>query len=113
MKDMLFGRDLTKKIRMSTIGIIKVQLIRFMEELKEQGFTNTYCFTLVDDKNFYSGRVQDGIYSFFRAGKPISGIIEKPTTDDVPSINISKEYVVSWEPCGNMKYYLIKIQGVH
>lgn len=83
--------------------------IRFMEELKEQGFTNTYCFTLVDDKNFYSGRVQDGIYSFFRAGKPISRIIEKPTTDDVPLINISKEYIVSWEPCGKMKYYIIEI----
>lgn len=46
-----------------------VKDIRFMEELKQKGFDNTYCLTFVDDKNFYSGKKTDGIYSFFRAEK--------------------------------------------
>ena len=28
--------------------------IKFMEELKTKGFNNTYCLTLVNDKNFYT-----------------------------------------------------------
>ena len=45
--------------------------ICFMEEMKQAGFDKTYCFALVDDKNFYSGKKQDGIYAFFRGNKKI------------------------------------------
>lgn len=83
--------------------------IRFMEELKENGFDNTYCLTLVKDKNFYCGNKKDDIYAFFRAGKTINGTIKKPTGKKSESINLSKEYFISWEQCNNMKYYIIKI----
>ena len=33
-----------------------------MEQLKDFGFSGTYCVTLVKDKNFYSGLKKDGIY---------------------------------------------------
>lgn len=83
--------------------------IRFMEELKEYGFDNTYCLTLVKDKNFYSGNYTEGIYAFFRTGKTIKGTIEKPTGKDIPSISLSNEYIISWEPCNDMRYYILEI----
>lgn len=86
-----------------------VKDIRFMEELKQNGFNNTYCLTLVDDKNFYSGKKIDGIYSFFRAGKTICGTIDKPTGKDIQSITISNEYKISWETCNDMRYYILEI----
>lgn len=83
--------------------------ICFMEELKKYGFDNTYCLTLVKDKNFYSGEYTDGIYAFFRAGKTIKGTIEKPTGKDIPSISLSNEYDISWKPCNDMRYYILEI----
>ncbi len=83
--------------------------IRFMEELKENGFDNTYCLTLVDDKNFYSGKKTDGIYAFFRANKPICKTISKPTGKEVHSITLSNEYQILWESCNNMRYYILEI----
>ena len=56
-----------------------VKDIKFMEELKEAGFDNTYCLTLVQDKNLYSGQRRDGIYSYFRSKAPVQGTICKPT----------------------------------
>ncbi|MBO5912951.1 MAG: hypothetical protein J6Q76_05725 [Clostridia bacterium] len=83
--------------------------IRFMEELKENGFDNTYCLTLVKDKNFYSGNKTDGIYSFFRVGQPICGTIKKPTGKSIQSISISKNYYITWKSCNNMQYYLLEM----
>ena len=80
-----------------------------MEELKQSGFDNTYCLTLVDDKNFYSGKMIDGIYSFFRAGKIIAGTIDKPTGKNIQSITLSDEYQISWKPCNDMQYYILKL----
>ena len=86
-----------------------VKDIRFMEELKQNGFNNTYCLTVVDDKNFYSGKKIDGIYSFFRAGKIISGTIDKPTGKDIQSITLFDEYQISWKSCNDMRYYILEI----
>jgi hypothetical protein len=39
--------------------------IKFMEEVKDRGFTKTACVVLVSDKLFYSGKMVDGIYKYF------------------------------------------------
>lgn len=83
--------------------------IRFMEELKENGFDNTYCLTLVKDKNFYEGKKKNGIYAYFRDTNLISGIVKKPTGTSSQTINISNEYAISWISCNDMKYYIIEI----
>lgn len=41
-----------------------VKDIKFIEEMKKSSLTSVYCLTLVEDKNFYSGQEQDGIYVF-------------------------------------------------
>ena len=89
-----------------------VKDIKFMEELKEAGFDSTYCLTLVQDKNFYSGQKQDGIYAFFRGSKPLNGVICKPTGRRDENIELKNRYNVSWRNCNKMKYYILKIEGV-
>lgn len=83
--------------------------ICFMEELREKTFDNTYCLTLVDDKNFYSGKKIDGIYSFFRGEKPINGTINRPTGNGIDSITLSNNYQIFWKSCNNYCYYILEI----
>ena len=49
--------------------------IIFMEQLKDNGFDATYCLTMVNDKNFYSGKKVDGIYAYFRGGDVLHATI--------------------------------------
>lgn len=83
-----------------------VKDIRFMEELKQAGFSSTYCLALVQDRNFFSGTKQDGIYSFFRGNKPIHGIITKPTGHKDEQIQIEGNYCVEWKIEKDTAYYL-------
>lgn len=89
-----------------------VKDIKFMEELRENGFNGTAVLTFVDDRNFYSGRLRTGIYSYFRATTPISGVIEKPTgcreerRDD--HCDFSGSYNVNWQEINaDLRYYTI------
>lgn len=41
-----------------------VKDIKFMEELKNRGFTKTAAVVLVSDRPFYKGRNNEGIYKF-------------------------------------------------
>lgn len=86
-----------------------VKDIKFMEELKEEGFKETYCLTLVKDKNFYSGQKQDGIYSFFREKQPVHGLICKPTGKKDEHIKVNGGYFITWKVSENGAYYIVKI----
>ncbi len=81
--------------------------ICFMEELKEQGFTHTFCLTMVNDKNFYSGAKKDGIYAYFRGTEAISGIIIKPTGKKDEVIKLQNTYKIVWQGNADLQYYII------
>ena len=70
--------------------------IKFMEQLKESGFNNTYCLCFVNDPLFYDGDKKDGIYSFFRTKTEISGTIEKPTGKKNETISLNGTYHINW-----------------
>lgn len=80
--------------------------IKFMQFLKNKGFSKTYCIVLTDNKNFYmgqqKGRIAD-IYKYFRSSRePLTGKIEKPTgkyQKDRPFIHLEKEYPIVWNSC--------------
>ena len=79
-----------------------VEDIRFMEQLKSEGFNGTYCLTLVDDKLFYTkSRCEKDIYKYFResADNPVKGEIKKPTGENKEnkSITLDKEYNIDWK----------------
>ena len=81
-----------------------------MEQLAEAGFERAYCITLVNDKNFYSGKKTDGIYSYFRTNAMLEGIIEKPTGKSEETIELKKSYSIKWEGLtAKMKYYIVDI----
>ena len=87
-----------------------VKDIAFMEQLAEAGFEGAYCITLVNDKNFYSGKKTDGIYSYFRTNAMLGGIIEKPTGKSEETIELKKSYSIKWEGLTTkMKYYIVDI----
>ena len=69
--------------------------IAFAEELKVAGFSRTALLVFADDHLFYSGS-SEGIYGYFRANKPITGRIEKPTGSTSDDVNIRGSYVASW-----------------
>lgn len=83
--------------------------IAFAEELKIIGFARTALLIFADDPLFYRG-ASDGIYGFFRSGRPITGRVEKPTGSKNEHVTIKGSYVVEWLPVDkNTRYALIEI----
>ena len=87
-----------------------VKDIKFMEELKESGFTNTYSVTLVGDRPFYEGKVNDGIYRFFRSENAVYGEIQKPTGKRDEYIPLNGIHRFEWLHLGDgRRYYIVEL----
>ncbi|MEJ9221544.1 hypothetical protein P4H46_25520 [Paenibacillus glucanolyticus] len=88
-----------------------VKDIKFMEQLKEQGFSKTFSVALVGDRPFYEGRDNSGIYDFFRESRIVRGRIYKPTGQLKNSgfIEIAGEYPISWRLLGDRRYFIVEI----
>ena len=89
-----------------------VKDIKFMEELKESGFTKNAVVTLVSDRPFYVGRSNNGIYKYFRDEYRVYGDIFKPTgaMKGKEFIPIKGDYDFTWQPLnGGRKYFIIEI----
>lgn len=86
------------------------QDIRFLEQLRHNGFVKC-CFIIVaDDPLFYSHGEKTGIYKFFRAGIPIHGNIQKPTSAKEDAVEIAGSYSVVWNDIDkNRKYAVVEI----
>ena len=89
--------------------------IVFMEEVKTLGFNATCTLTVVDNKNFYTGKfTSDNIYRFFRESEKysINGRITKPTGDTSSFVDVKGNYDIKWENFKNfknLKYYFLEI----
>jgi len=86
--------------------------IKFMEQLKERGFVNTFSVALVSDKPFYQGNLTEGIYKYFRNEFCIYGEIYKPTGSgkNIESVTLSGRYDFEWHRLdGKRRYYIIKV----
>jgi hypothetical protein len=89
-----------------------VKDIKFMEELKENGFKKNALVTLVSDRPFYEGRNNDGIYKCFREEYKVYGDIFKPTGPNKGKefISIKGDYSFTWQDLnGSRKYFVIEI----
>ncbi|MBU5257242.1 hypothetical protein [Tissierella praeacuta] len=89
-----------------------VKDIKFMEELKENGFTKNVMVTLVSDRPFYEGRNNDGIYKYFRDEYKVYGDIFKPTGSrkEKEYISIKGDYSFTWQHLNeSRKYFVIEI----
>jgi hypothetical protein len=70
--------------------------VAFLEQLVEQGFDGGLFVMVADDRLFYEGADTGGVYSYFRSGKPICGLIRKPTGSKDESFAIRGSYILTW-----------------
>ena len=83
--------------------------IAFAEELKAAGFAQAGLLIFADARPFYAGAA-NGIYGHFRAGRPITGRIEKPTGAKDGHVHIQGSYTVSWLRLpNNTRYAFIEV----
>lgn len=84
--------------------------IALAEELCVAGFCIAGLVIFADDHLFYSGR-NEGIYGFFRDGRPLNGRIQKPTGSKDTETLIRGSYVVQWRPIvDSLKYAVIEVK---
>ncbi len=70
--------------------------VAFLEELVERGFASGLFVMAADDRLFYEGSHTEGVYAHFRSGKPICGLIRKPTGAKDESFTIRGSYNLTW-----------------
>lgn len=85
--------------------------IKFLEQMKENGFNNCYFLAVVEKNSpFNSGICTDGIYKIFRKDKMICGCIKKPTGAKDKEVKISGNYKTKWQELNrNWEYLLIEV----
>jgi hypothetical protein len=82
--------------------------LQFAEELLDAGFSNAALIVFADDELFYRGKGM-GIYEYFRAGRPLTGCVRKPTGKMDAEVLLRGRYVVEWRPVkGSLCYTVIK-----
>jgi hypothetical protein len=89
-----------------------VKDVKFMEQLKENGFTKTAVVVLASDRPFYEGRSNQGIYKYFRNEYMVYGDVLKPTgaMKGKEFISLKGTYNFSWKSAGNnKKYFMIEV----
>jgi hypothetical protein len=71
--------------------------IRFLEQLRENGFAENYFIMFTDLPNFYSNIGGGLIYNKFRRDKVLSGEIIKPTGAKDKIIKLNGNYNIEWK----------------
>jgi hypothetical protein len=83
--------------------------IAFAEDLVAAGFPQSAFIAFADDSLFYRGPAE-GIYGYFRGGKPIHGRIQKPTGTKDDEVSIQGTYTVEWKPIlGSLMYAIVEL----
>ena len=84
--------------------------VAFAEALSAAGFRAAGLVVFADDPLFYTGS-NEGIYGFFRGGKPLHGRIQKPTGSKDAETHILGSYLVHWTPIvDSLKYTVIEVR---
>lgn len=83
--------------------------VAFAEELRAAGFCTTGLVIFADDHLFYRGPTE-GIYGFFRGGRPLHGRIQKPTGSRDAEALVRGSYLIGWKPIsGSLMYAVIEV----
>lgn len=85
--------------------------IRFLEELVDAGFAQSYLLVVVNDPLFYNDKGEKGIYRLFRKEKLLKGIIQKPTGKKDTAYHLKNEYKIEWKDIGEREKYFIATVG--
>lgn len=83
-----------------------VKDVKFLEQLKDAGFSGCCSLVVINEKPFYQGGNHSGIYRIFRETHCISGTIQKPTANrDHVSVFINGSYPFTWKQINQNKMY--------
>jgi hypothetical protein len=83
--------------------------IVFLEQLKTAGFSNAGLLIFADDHLFCSGSTE-GIYGYFRGGRPLHGSVQKPTGKQDAEVTIQGSYTIGWNKISdNLRFTAIAI----
>lgn len=86
--------------------------IKFLEELFDSGFSDSYCLVVVNNPILYSTKGEEGIYRLFRKDKLLSGTIQKPTGKKDIFYYLNNEYKIEWRDIGGTeKYFIAEVKG--
>ena len=85
--------------------------IKFLEELKENGFKTNLFVAFANDKNFWNSKGEKGtIYYLFRNIKKLYGHIQKPTGKKDKTISLKDSYEINWKNIQeDLKYFIVKV----
>ena len=85
--------------------------IRFLEQLRDNGFQNNLFVAFADDRNFWSEKGEEGtIYYKFRNLKNLDKQIVKPTGKRDKIIELTGEYKINWGDIkDSLKFFIVKI----
>ena len=86
--------------------------IAFLEQIVFSGFNAGFFVMAADDRLFYHGPGETGIYAYFRSGQPLTGNVTKPTGRRDYSINIGGRYVLDWKIAGDYRYLCARIEAI-
>jgi len=112
------GLNVAIELKMPMHGQVPEQMysfikdIKFLEELKTSGkFSLCYLLVITNDHNFWSGQNNNGVYTYFRDNKILTGRIGKPTGKNkgVEYFEITGKYKINWKFYdNNFRYFIIK-----
>ena len=123
MDIVIFSKDMKEKycieLKFPTNGQTPEQMfqtckdIKFLEQLKESGFTSCYSIFFTDSRLFYDDKLDNkpnSIYKIFRGDRVIKNEIRKPTGDKNQVFNIEGEYNIHWNLIkDDLRYFIIPL----
>ena len=84
--------------------------IKFLEQLKENGFAKSYELVIVDSDVFLINKGGNEIYDMFRKDKLLRGKIVKPTGQRDEEVTLSNVYKLAWNDLsGDLKGLIISV----
>lgn len=117
----LFNHTQTKKfaieIKFPINGEYPIQMfhfcqdVKFLEQLKESGFTDNFFLAITTQSNFWSDQGREGtIYEKFRKEKELYGEIKNQIGDSIEKVTLNGRYKINWLTINDtMRYFVMRI----
>lgn len=84
--------------------------VKFLEQLQEAGFTQSYALVIVKSHLFFNDVGGSDMYDMFRKNKVLRGNIVKPTGLKDEEFTLNHEYKIEWIDLGkSVKGFILRI----
>ena len=117
----MFNNTQTKKfaieIKFPINGEYPIQMfhfcqdVKFLEQLKESGFTDNFFLAITPQSNFWSDQGREGtIYEKFRKEKELYGEIKNQIGDSIEKVTLNGRHKINWLTINDTtRYFVMRI----